>query len=169
MDQLTLVNPHNNQHLYLYCTSAVNLRIVGGIPFVKFREWKLSEIQTNNNGLVLESGSYQELSFSRCDVDLILSSANMMHMKVHNCNFNAVCDFARFDSQCKFTHGRNDKFSYQSESDFYKEVTYLFADSNDYTLAGEYYYRKRNALMPESIFLWEHFSNEKLRLNKKHF
>lgn len=40
----------------------------------------------------------------------------MMHMNVHNCNFNAVCDFARFDSQCKFTYDRNDKFSYQSEA-----------------------------------------------------
>ena len=167
MDQLTLVNPHNNQHLYLYCSSAVNLRIVGGIPFVKFRECKLSEIQTNNNGLVLENGSYQELSFSRCDVDLRLSSANMMHMNVHNCNFNAVCDFARFDSQCKFTYDRNDKFSYQSESDFYKEVTNLFADSNDYTQAGEYYYRKRKALMLESVFSWKHISNEKFRMSKK--
>lgn len=167
LDQLTLVNPQNNQPLYIYCSSAINLRITGGIPFVKFRECKLAEIQNDNNGLVLESGTYQELSFSRCKVDLRLSSANMMHMNVECCHLNAVCDFARFDSQCNFSYDRNNKFSWQSESEFYTEVTTLFTGSNDYASAGEYYYKKRKALMIESVFPWKNFRSDKFRMNKK--
>ncbi|EDI7804169.1 hypothetical protein T0G50_000565 [Salmonella enterica] len=46
-------------------------------------------------------------------------------------------------------------------------MTNLFADSNAYTQAGEYYYRKRKSLMLESVFSWKHFSNEKFRMSKK--
>lgn len=66
----------------------------------------------------------------------------MMHLNVSNCNFKVVCDFARFDSQCRFSYDRNNKYSYQSESEFYTEVTNLFSESNDYASAGENYYKR---------------------------
>lgn len=167
LDSLVLENPFNNQHLYIYSSSAVNLKIIGGVAFLKFRECKLSEIQPNHNGITLERGSFQELSFTRCQVDLKLVSANMMHMSVRNCNFNVICDFARFDSQCYFSHDRHDKYSYQSGSEFYTEVVNLFSESNDYSRAGEYYYKKRKAGMLESLLFWKNFQSATFRMNKK--
>ncbi|MDM3082809.1 MULTISPECIES: potassium channel family protein [Citrobacter] len=166
LDNLVLESPHNNMPLYVYCSSAVRLRITGGVAFLKFKECSLSEIQINHNGLVLEHGSYQDLSFDRCQVDLKLTSANMMHLNVSNCNFKVVCDFARFDSQCRFSYDRNNKYSYQSESEFYTEVTNLFSESNDYASAGENYYKKRRALMLESLWPWGNFQNATFRMNK---
>lgn len=167
LDSLILECPFNNQPLYIYCSSAVNLKIIGGVAFLKFRECKLSEIQPNHNGVTLESGSFQELSFTRCHVDLKLVSANMMHMNVHNCNFEVICDFARVDSQCQFSHDRYDKYSYQSESEFYTEVINLYSESNDYSRVGEYYYKKRKAVMLESLWPWGNFQRATFRMNKK--
>lgn len=167
LDSLVLVQPFNNKHLYIYCSSAINFKIIGGVAFLKFRECKLSEIQPNHNGITLESGSFQELSFTRCQVDLKLVSANMMHMTVNNCNLKVICDFARFDSQCHFVYDRVDKYSYQSESEFYTEVINLFSESNDYSLAGEYYYKKRKAMMLESLQPWKGFRNATFRMSKK--
>lgn len=164
LDNLSLLQPHNNSPLYIYCSSAVNLMIDGSVSFLKFKECKLSEIQIKHNGLILQNGTFQELSFNRCRVDLKLSSANMTFMKVHNCNFHAICDFAHFDSQCEFTHDRKRKFSYQSESEFFSIVTNIFASANDYSRAGEFYYLKRKALMLESFCSWRNFSGDTFRM-----
>ncbi|MCU3673323.1 potassium channel family protein [Enterobacter hormaechei subsp. oharae] len=167
LDNLNLIQPMNNSHLYIYCSSAVNLMIDGSVAFLKFKECKLSEIQIKHNGIILQNGSFQEFSFNRCHIDLKLSSANIMHMKVNGCNFNAVCDFARFDSQCEFTYDRKRKFSYQSESDFFDVVTKLFSNANDYSKAGEYYYKKRKALMLESLCSWQNFRDHTFRMTKR--
>lgn len=167
LDDLTISEPLNNTHLYIYCSSAVNFRVVGGVPFMKFSECRISDIQGKSKGLILEKGSYQELSFRRCHMDLQLNAASIVHMEVNNCNFKVTSDFVRLDSQCKFSCSSNEKYSYQSGSEFYTEVTNLYVDANDYAGAGEYYYRKRTSLMMESLWPWKRFSHDKFRMNKK--
>jgi hypothetical protein len=90
-----------------------------------------------------------------------------MHIEVNKCDFKVIIYFVRLDSQCKFDYGWGEKYSCQSGSEFYPEVTNLYVDANDYAGAGEYYYRKRKSLMVESLWPWKRFRHDKFRMNKK--
>ena len=167
LDNITIINPHNNQSLHIYCSSAINLRFIGGVAFLKFAECKLSS-HNNNGGLTLENGPYQQISFRRCSINLQLCSVNITRMMVVNCNFKVKCDFVRLDSMCKFDCSNNEIYSYsRGKSSFYTEVVNLYVAANDYAGAGFYYYKKRKALMLESLLSWKNFQSDKFGMTKK--